>query len=93
MVVKDTVDGVDNLEEKTREDADIRMCPFGCIFLYRGCDAVVMVSWWTSKFFLLSTSLITLRSCGLVVGNTVHGEDNFEEKTREDADIRIYHIS
>ena len=45
------MDGVDNLEEKTREDADIRMCPFGCIFLYRGCDAVVMVSWWTSKFF------------------------------------------
>ena len=29
----------------------------------------------------------------LVVGDTVHGEDNFEEKTREDADIRIYHIS
>jgi hypothetical protein len=29
----------------------------------------------------------------LVVDDTVHGEDNFEEKTREDTDIRIYHIS
>ena len=35
LVVKGTVDGVDNFEEKTREVADIRMCPFGCIFLYR----------------------------------------------------------
>ena len=36
--VDDTMDGKDNREEKTREVADIRMCPFGCIFLYRGCD-------------------------------------------------------
>ena len=29
----------------------------------------------------------------LVVDHTVHSEDNLEEKTREDTDIRIYHIS
>ena len=83
------MDGVDNLDEKTREDADIRMCPFGCIFLYRGCDAVVMVSWWTSKFFLLSTSLITLRSCGLVVNDRVDGKDNHEDETTEFLNITI----
>ena len=27
-----------------------------------------------------------------MVGDTVHGEDNLEEKTREDADIRMYYL-
>ena len=27
-----------------------------------------------------------------MVDNTVHGEDNLEEKTREDADIRMYYL-
>ena len=27
-----------------------------------------------------------------MVGDTVHGEDNFEEKTRGDADIRMYYL-
>ena len=31
-------------------------------------------------------------SCGLVVDDTVHGEDNLEEKTREDADIRMFYL-
>ena len=27
-----------------------------------------------------------------MVGDTVHGEDNLEEKTREDADNRMYYL-
>ena len=27
-----------------------------------------------------------------MVDDTVHGEDNLEEKTREDADIRMYYL-
>ena len=42
------------------------------------------------KSFYLIPHLPYFRSCGLVVDDTVHGEDNFEEKTREDAGIRIY---
>ena len=30
---------------------------------------------------------------GLVVDDTVDGEENLEEKIREAADIRMYHIS
>ena len=45
------------------------------------------------KSFYLIPHLPNFCSCGLVADDTVHGKDNFEEKTREDADIRIYHIS
>ena len=34
-----------------------------------------------------------LSTCRLVVDGTVVGKDNREEKTREVADIRKYHIS
>ena len=27
-----------------------------------------------------------------MLDNTVHGEDNLEEKTRQDADIRMYYL-
>ena len=32
------------------------------------------------------------KRCELVVINTMDGEDNLEEKNREDADIRICHF-
>ena len=44
------------------------------------------------RVFLFSTCLATLSTWELVVGDTVHGEDNLEEKTREDADIRMYYL-
>ena len=37
-MVDDTVDGKDNLEEETREDAEIRMCHLGWNFLQLGRD-------------------------------------------------------
>ena len=45
------------------------------------------------RVFLFSTCLATLSTRELVVDDTVDNKDNLEEKTREDADIRIYHIS
>ena len=45
------------------------------------------------RVFLFLTCLTTLSTWELVVGDTVHGEDNLEEKTREDADIsRMYYL-
>ena len=41
---------------------------------------------------ILSTYLTKLSTCGLVVDGTLVGKDNKEKKTREFADIRIYHI-
>ena len=43
--------------------------------------------------FILSKYLTKLSTCGLVVDGTVVSKDNREEKTREVADIRIYHIA
>ena len=42
-------------------------------------------------FFILSTCLTILSICELVVDDTVDSKDNLEEKTREDAEIRMYH--
>ena len=42
---------------------------------------------------MFSTCQTTLSKWELVVGDTMYGEDNLEEKTREDADIRKYNIS
>ena len=33
-----------------------------------------------------------MSTCDLDVDDIVHGEDNLEEKTREDADIRMYFL-
>ena len=41
------------------------------------------------KLFILSTYVTKLRTCELVVDNTVDGKDNLEEKTRGVADIRM----
>ena len=38
LVDKDTVDGRDNLKEKTREVTDIRIHRFAWNFLQQGCD-------------------------------------------------------
>ena len=54
------------------------------------------ILWWcwlTWEFFLFSTCLTTLSTWELVVDDTVDNKDNLEEKTREDPDIRIYHIT
>ena len=41
--------------------------------------------------FIRSTCLTTLSTCELVIDDTVDGKDNKEEKTREVADIKMYH--
>ena len=89
MVANGTVDGKDNMEEKTREVADIKMYHCGWNFLQLGHDVVMVVD---MKVFILSTCLTTLNTGELVVNHTVDGEDNQEEKTMEVADIRMYHF-
>ena len=44
------------------------------------------------RVFLFSTCLTTLSTWELVVDDTVDNKDNLEEKTREDADIRMYYL-
>ena len=46
-----------------------------------------------AELFILLTCLTTLNTCELVMDGTVVGKANKEEKTREVADIRIYHFS
>ena len=89
-MVDNTVDGKNNLEEMTREVADIRMYHFGKNFQL-GRD---MLWWWwlTWEFFILSTCLTTFSTCKLVVDDTVDGKNKLEEMTREVADIRMYHF-
>ena len=41
------------------------------------------------KVFILSASLKTLRSCGLVVDDRVDGKDNHEDETTEFLNITI----
>ena len=56
LVVDNTVGSEENLEEKSREVADIRMYHFSRNFLQLGCDML----WWlwsTRVFFTFSTSL------------------------------------
>ena len=73
LVVDDTMDGKDNLEEKTREVADIQMYHYGWNFLQLGSE---MLCWrWLTSFFLLSASVTTWTRV-LMVGDTVDGKDN-----------------
>ena len=44
------------------------------------------------RVFLFSTCLATLSTRELVVDDTVDNKDNLEQKTREDADIRMYYL-
>ena len=83
------MDGKHNKEEKTREVANIiRMYNCSWNFLQLGHDVVMVVD---MKVFILSTCLTTLNTGELVVNGTVDGKDNKEEKTREVADIKMYH--
>ena len=75
MVVNNSVDGKDNLEEKTREVTDIRMYHLGWNFLRLGVDIIL-------------TCLTTLRTYESVADHTMDGKDNLEEKTSEVVDIR-----
>ena len=90
-MVDETVDSKDNLEEKAKEVADIRMYHFSKNFLRLGRD---MLWWWWFKWelFIFSTCLTTFSTCKLVVDDTVDGKNKLEEMTREVADIRMYHF-
>ena len=90
LLVDDTVHGEDNLEEKTREDADIRIYHISWRFLI-GCD-MLWWCWMTREFFLFLTCVTTLSTWELVVDDTMGDKDNLEEKTREDADIKMYFL-
>ena len=58
LVVIDTVDGEDNLEEKTREAADIRMCHFGWNCLQLGRDMLWWLGWHLSFYtFIMSDNI------------------------------------
>ena len=88
LVVNVIVDGKDNMDEKTREVAYIRMYNFGWNFRQLGCHML----WWsgsTSKIFILSTRLISSSTCVLVVKviDIVVGKDNLVEETSEVGDI------
>ena len=50
-----------------------------------------MVMVFDMKVFILSTYLTTLDTGELEVNNIVGSKDNLEEKTREVADIKMYH--
>ena len=90
-MVNDTVHGEDNLEEKTREDADIRIYHISWLFFDRMWYALMMVV--DMRVFLFSRCLTILSTWELAVDDTVDNKDNLEEKTREDPGIRKYHIS
>ena len=45
-----------------------------------------------TTLFILSTCLTTLSTCEFVVDGDVDGNDNKEEKTREEVNIRMYHF-
>ena len=89
-MVNDTVNNKDNLEEKTREDPDIRIYHISWLFFDRMWYALMMVV--DMRVFLFSTCLTTLSTWELVVDDTVDNKDNLEQKTREDADIRMYYL-
>ena len=59
-------------------------------FSNRTWYAVVVIL--VDKFFILSTCLTILSTCELVVDSTVDGKGNKEEKTREVANIRMFHF-
>ena len=84
------MDDKDILEEKTREDADIRIYHISWLFFDRMWYALMMVV--DMRPFLLSRCLTILSTWEFVVDDTVDNKDNLEQKTREDADIRMYYL-
>ena len=90
-MVDDTVHGKDNFEEKTREDADIRKYNISWRFLFdRMWYALMMLV--DMRVSFSSICVTTLRTWELVDDDTMGDKDNLEEKTREDADIRMYYL-
>ena len=74
-MVYDTVDGENNQLEKTMEVAGIRIYHYCWNFFEKGCDmlcVVMVVEMKTVSSFFPTT----LRSCVLVVDDTVDGKDN-----------------
>ena len=63
-------------KNKTMEVADIRRYHFGWNVLQKGFDMTSQWWWLIRKLFRLWTCLTTLKSCMLVVDNTVDGKDN-----------------
>ena len=59
-----------------QEVADIRMYHFGWNFLQKGFDMTSQWWWLIRKLFILWTCLTTLKSCMLVVDDTVDGKNN-----------------
>ena len=91
LVLDNTVHGEDNLEEKTRQDADNRMYYLG-LNLFNKDVICYSDGGWPEIFYVLNSTWLTTSTCELVVIDTVDGEDNLEEKAREVADIRMYHF-
>ena len=89
-MVDDTVYCEDNFEEKTREEADIRIYHISWHFSDRMWYAVMMLV--DMRIFLFSTYLTTLFTWELVVDDTMGDKVNLEEKTKEDADIKMYFL-
>ena len=81
LVVDDTVDSKDNLEEETGEVAKIRIYHVTWIFFNLDVICWGDIGWHPSFFCLLSTCGTTLRTCELVVDDTVDSKDNLEEDT------------
>ena len=68
LVVDNTVDGKDNMEEKTSEVADFRRYHFSWNYLQPGSD----MQWW----YCLIPCLAFFRSFLLLFDHTVDGKDN-----------------
>ena len=75
LVLDNTVHGEDNLEEKTREDADIRMYYLGLNLFNKDVICSGDGVWPESFLRMFSTGLTSLRSCVLMVDDAVDGKD------------------
>ena len=87
LVVDDTVDSKDNLEEDT-----MKLLKSECITLigiFFNLDVICL----GDSGCISLTCWTTLGTWKLVVNDTVDGKDNLEEKTREVSKIRMYHLS
>ena len=83
LVVEGTVNGKDNMEEKTSEVADIRRYHFSWNYLQSGSD----MQWW----YRLISCLTFFRSFLLIFDHTVDGKDNKMKEAMEVGDIVMCH--
>ena len=89
-MVDETVHGEHKIKEKIMEDADIRIYHISWRFFYRMWYALMMTV--DMRVSFSSICVATLSTWELVVDDTMGDKDNLEEKTREDADIRMYYL-